>query len=149
MLPLHEKSSVVEQLLPEDPEDRQVFELPEGQLVGGATVVSVYKHGKLVGSLSSLYPIVNVSRKYSGTRLSASTSIQEKDVVRIVGRQYSYNSVIFIQYFGWLGYKATGEPVVVSDKFYKVLAITPAGPEEEPSDFHLYEKVCLEALEEK
>ena len=148
MLPLHEKAVMINNQLPDDPTDKQVVEFPEGQVVGGATVISVYLKDKLVGSLSSLYPIVNVTRKYSADRLASNTLIKEGDVLRIVGRQYSFNTVIFVQYFGWIGCKPAGEPQVTSDKLYRVIAAIPVGPDDSP-DCYLYERVCLDALEEK
>jgi len=147
MLPLHEKAVMLENLLPEDPEDGVIVEAPKGQTLGGSTVISVYMKNKPIGSIASLIPIVNVSRKYTANRLSSNIPIKKGDIIRITGRQYSFDTVIFVQYFGWIGYKASKEPVVASDKFYRVLAAIPVGPEE--PDCLLYEKVCLEALEKK
>lgn len=149
MFPIHERATLIQNQLPDDPEDRQIVEFPEGHPVGAATVISIYKKNKLVGTTTTLSPIPNVSKKYATSRLSAVTPIREGDVLRIVGYQYAFNSVIFIQYFGWVGHQTTGEPTILSDKFYRVLAATPVGPEDKNSDFRLYEKVCLTVLEEK
>jgi len=148
MLPLQERSNILENLLPDDPKDRQIVEYPEGQIVGASTVLSVYKSNKHIGALTSLYPITNVSRKYSATRLASNTAIKEKDIIRICAQQFAFNSVIFVQFFGWMGYKVIGEPQTISDKFYKVLATIPIGPKT-AANFFLYEKVCLESLEVK
>ena len=146
MLPLQERTNLLESMLPDDPEDRQVVEYPEGQVVGASIVISVYKQDKRIGAASSVYPIVNVTRKHTANRLSSNVPIAEKDVIRIVAQQFTFNSVIFIQYFGWIGYKVIGEPLITSDKFYRVITAIPVGPKDN-AEFHLYEKVCLESLE--
>jgi hypothetical protein len=148
MFPLQEHNALLETLLPEDPEPGKVVTFPEGHTVGGSSIISIYnKTGRLIGSASQLAPIPNVSRMYELSRLSACEAVAEKNEIRIIARQFNYNSVIFIQYFGWIGYGFEKNSIVLSDKKYKVIAAIKTGPEE-PSGFYLYEKVCLTSTEE-
>lgn len=149
MFPLQEHNALLETLLPEDPEPGKVISFPTGHTVGGTSIISIYNHaGRLIGSASQLAPIANVSRMYELSRLSTCEAVAEKNEIRIIARQFNYNSVIFIQYFGWIGHGCEKIPIVLSDKKYRVIAAIKTGPEE-PSDFYLYEKVCLTIMEEK
>ena len=145
MMPINERTALIQPLLPEDPEPGQIFRLEKGQVVGGATVINVYKGGTLIGAAQSLTPIANVSGKYCVDRLSSSIELKERDVLHIKAIQYSFNQVIFIEYFGWIGSGVIKKHVTLADKHYRVLAVIPVG--EQNNQFRLYEKVCLEVIQ--
>lgn len=141
---IHDRSAMMQPMLPEDPEPGQVHTLPEGQIAGGANVLSVFKHEMLIGSTTNLVPISNVSGKYYTERLSSSQELKKGDTIRIVAQQYNFNQITFVEYFGWIGSGVTSTPTSLSDKIYRVLAAIAIGPN--TNNFWLYEKVCLEIL---
>lgn len=148
MLPLQDRNVILSTLLPDDPKPEQIVEMPKGQTVGGSNVINLYIKNELVGSATQLMPIQNVSGKYELIRASLKKEIRKGDRLKVVGRQYIFNSVIFIEYFGWIGYGIINKPQVLLDKTFKVLAAIPIGPKSD--GFILYEKICLEtAMEEK
>lgn len=148
MLSQQEQNNFLASLLPDDPEPGKIVTFPEGQTAGGSTVLSVYDHqDTLIGAASEITPVPNVSGMYMLSRLSSCRALNEKYPIRVITRQFHYNSVIFIQYFGWIGYSFNDKSLTLFDKKYKILALTKTGPEE-PSDFFLYEKVCLTNMEE-
>jgi len=142
--PLQDRNALFQHLLPADPEPDQVVNMPEGQVIGGANVINIYMDTKLIGSATQLSAVPNVSGKYDLTRVSSKRVIKLRDTLQVVGRQFVFNSVIFVEYFGWVGKDTVGEPQILSDKLYTVLAALPIGPNTE--GFQLYEKVCLDAI---
>lgn len=147
MLPLQDKNILLANLLPENPEPKQVVEFPKGQYVGGSNVIAIYKNNKLIGATTQLTPIQNVSGKYALERTTTNIWLIENDTIQIVGKQYIFNSVIFIDGFGWCGHDCLPEPQTLMDKTYRVLYAKPVGQTAE--DFYLYDRVCLEVLTEK
>lgn len=147
---IQDRTAIMSPMLPEDPEPGCVHTLPEGQIAGGANVLSVFrweidsKSGKLIGSTNNLVPVSNVTGKYYTERLSSSQELKKNDVIRIVARQFNFNQITFVEYFGWIGSGVTSIPTTLSDKIYRVLTAIPIGPN--TPNFWLYEKVCLEII---
>ena len=145
MMPLDgNRTAIMQAMLPEDPEPGQEFILPEGQTVGGANVINISKAGKLLGDITRLSPIPNVSGKYDASRVHSKGRIRQGDLVRIQGWQYNFNAIKFVEYFGLIGSQTVGDHLPLMDKYMKVLAVFEIG--ESTSGFYLYERVCLEAL---
>jgi len=146
MIPLQDKNALLVNLLPENPKPGQVIEVPKGQISAGQMSLTFIAAIKLIGTTTQLMPIQNVSGKYEIARTTTNTKLSKNDVIRVVGRQYIFNSVIFVDYFGWLGYGHSDEPQILSDKTYKILHVMPIGPT--TKDCYLYEKICLETIME-
>lgn len=145
MMPVTDRTALIQPMLPDDPIPGQVYTLPEGQIVGGANVLNVYKGSKLIGATTNLVPISNVSGKYYMERLSSVIPLKEKDVVRVLAQQFNFNEITFIEFFGWVGTGALEVTNILSDKHYRILAAIPIGPSE--TNFQLYEKVCVEVIQ--
>lgn len=139
-----DRTALLQTILPEDPEDGQVVEMPNGQTVGGANVINAYKGGKLCGSISQMTPIFNASGKYEAARFASSTKIRVGDVVRILGVQHNYVSLKFVEYFGWIGHNTDPTPITLMDKSMRVIEAFPLGAY--TPGYYLYEKVCLDVL---
>lgn len=146
MTPLQEKAAIIQAALPEHPEPGEVFRLEEGtgHMLGGASVISVYQGPRLLGSATRIVPITNVSGKYFLERASSKVKLKRRDVIRVVMQQFTFEEIIFIEYFGWCGHKTSEQAHVAFDKHLKVLDVVSVGPQ--TSGFSLYEKVCLEII---
>jgi hypothetical protein len=140
-LPVDSQTVMLPYALPSDPEPNQVVDLPKGQIIGGASVLNIYHKRVLVGVLNRLIPIPNVTRMYRGERVTSSVPLQRNALIRVKALQFSFVQVTFFQNFGWIGTRSAEKQVVLSDKFYKVLAAIPVGPS--GKNFHLYEQLCL------
>lgn len=146
MLPLQDNNVVLTNLLPADPEPDQIVKLPKGQYAGGSNIIYLYKHDKLIGATAQLTSIQNISGKYEIARTTTTTKLNKNDIIRITGKQYIFDSVIFVNGFGWSGYDYLPEPQILLDKTYRVLHAKSVGQTAE--NFYLYDKICLETLTE-
>lgn len=148
MIPaLHgDRASMLQTVLPEDPEDGQVITMPEGQTVGGANVINFERGGKLLGSVSQVAPVYNASGKYEATRVASCSKIRAGDVIHVRGWQFNYISLKFTEGFGWTGYQTDNTPIPLMDKHMKVLDTFIVGAH--APGCYLYEKVCLQLIRE-
>lgn len=143
---LQERVAILTALLPEDPEPNQVVVMPEGQIAGAANVLYLYKDSALLGSASSFTPVGNVAKKGSLTRATTTTPIKRGDILRVEYVQLNFQSVMFVQYFGWMGHDIASKQTL-NNKTYRVLHVLPLG--KPTANFNLYERVCLEHVEER
>lgn len=147
MMPLQERSAMTQHQLPDNPEDNEIFELPEGQSIGGANVIYILKSGKQVGSAQQLSAVHNVSGKHVAERVTCAEELKVGDIVRVKGLQYNYTSVRFVQFFGWIGHAHSANPITLKDENYRIVAVTLIGT---TGDSHrIYEKMCLELIGDK
>ena len=146
---LTDRSAVIETLLPDDPEDGYIFTLPEGQTVGGANVIYMYKGGKRIGTVQQLSAVNNVSGKHVLDRTITNTELKKGDVIQVIGVQYSFTRVRFVQYYGWIGDTDYSEKsgICIHDKHYKVMDVSGVGFQTE--GHNVYEKVCLETIQKE
>jgi len=145
-LPIHTDTAMMPYQLPDDPDPGQVFTLPEGHIIGGSTVINIYLAGSLVGSIASIIPITNVTRMYRAERAMSSSKLPRNTLIRVKALQFSFTEVTFFQNFGWIGTRTT-DAIIVSDKYYRILASIPVGPTDEHT--YLYEQLCLCVVEAK
>ena len=138
MLPVHP---------PADPQPGQVFRVNKGQVVGGSTVINLFHKQSLIGSVTRIIPIPNVTRMYRAERVMCNKPLQRNALVRIQALQFSFVELTFIQNFGWVGTGTDKKTMTILDKFYKVLAGVPIGPQ--TNTFCLYEQLCLRSIEPK
>ncbi len=141
-----DKTIILEALLPEDPENGTVVTLPEGQTVGGANVIQAVRGGKVLATISQMAPVRNSSGKYEATRAASCTVINPGDILRILGWQYTFKSLKFVESFGWMGHETDPTPLSLMDKHVRVLDTSLLGPD--PSGIYLYEKLCLSVIRE-
>jgi hypothetical protein len=143
---MQERVSLLTALLPEDPEPNQVIVMPEGQLAGASNVIYLYSGETLIGTSSSFVPISNVSRKGALSRAVTTKKIKRGNTLRVEYVQLNYRSVMFVQFFGWIGHDIESQQLL-SSKTYKVLHVLPLNDKVE--GFNLYEQICLDGNEEK
>ena len=122
-----DRTAILQTLLPEDPENGHLVAMPAGQTVGGANVISVHKGGKFCGTVTQVAPIHNSSGKYEALRLSACVRIRVGDTLRILGQQYHYTSLKFVEGFGWQGHETNDAPLPLMDKPMRVLETSVLG----------------------
>lgn len=139
-----ERTAIVQTMLPEDPEPGFELILPEGQTIGGANVINIWKGSKLLGSTSQVAPMPNASGKYSASRVNSKTRLKEGDIIHLKAWQHNYISIQFIESFGWIGKKTNNKPLILMDKHMRVLATFSIG--EHAPGYYLYEQICLEAI---
>jgi hypothetical protein len=139
-------TAVIQALLPQDPDNGDVYTVPNGGTVGGSTVIYLYSHktGELLGTATQLMPIANVSKKYSLTRPSTKRKITKGDLIRVTAKIYPYKSLMFIDGFGWVGKDHDEEAHVLEDFVYQVDLIVSIGVQ--GSGYYLYEQLCLTRL---
>ncbi len=145
MMPLQgDRSAIIQTMLPDDPEPGHEFVLPEGQTIGGANVINIWKGGKLLGAITQVSPIPNVSGKYDAVRVTSRLKLRVGDLVRIRGWQHNFTAIKFVEGHGWIGCQTTGKPSPLMDKHMKILEVFPIG--DSTPGFYLYERVCLEII---
>jgi hypothetical protein len=139
-------SALIQALLPQDPDNGDVYVVPNGGTVGGSTVIYLHNHktGELLGTATQLMPIANVSKKYSITRPSSKRKIAKGDLLRITAAIYPYTSLVFIDGFGWVGKDHGEKGHVLEDFTYQVDLAIPIGTQ--GVGYYLYEQLCLTRL---
>jgi hypothetical protein len=147
MFPVNTRHNIISSLVPDNPKSGQVFNMPEGQVLGASHVISLMKNGELIGDATQLAPIPNVTGKSVLSRVTTNFPLKKGIRIRVLAQQFSYKSAIFIQYFGWMGHDIIDSIGVITDKEYKVEYALRVGPTSDK--FFIYEKVCLTNVEEK
>jgi len=127
--------------LPTDPEANEVYCVPEGQVAGASYVLHIKKDGEDVGTAEQLERVVNVSGKATLSRTSSSQAIEKGTLIETAFKRYDYKSVIFVEYFGWIGYDCYEKVETMERNKWKVLAVLTVGPQSPGKYF--YEKLCL------
>ena len=144
---INSRHTIISSLVPDNPKPQQIIEMPGGQVLGASHVISILKGEDLIGDAIQLSPVYNVSGKYTLNRATTCVSLRKGMRIRILAQQFSYNSAIFVQHFGWMGHNVLGPPTVLSDHTYKIDHVLRVGPDS--IKFFVYEKICLTITEEK
>lgn len=141
-----ERYVTLDALLPAEPEPGEIFLMPDGQ-VGGASVMNfVYTGGVCVGHTSQYARVVNVSSySYLGRTVTAAPLVEGMQI-RILGEQFTFKSLIFVEYFGWMVYEYNPKPTVLLDAKFEVLHAIPM--RKQNSDLYTYDRVCLKKYKE-
>ena len=144
MSQLQSKENQLRTQLPTAPEDGEVYVLPEGTNAGGASVVSIYHGADFIGTCQHLTPMTNVSGMFYLERASLKKVLKPRDVIRIKAESYTFSSIKFVNFFGWVGEEVSPQVFTAFDEFLKVRNVVPVGPQTD--GFHVYERVFLEIL---
>lgn len=144
-----DQTAVIETLLPDDPEDGYVFVLPEGQTVGGANIIYLYKGKDRIGTIHQLSAVNNVSGKHVADRTTSTIPLKKGDIVHVIGIQYPFTEVRFIQFFGWVGSGPYSEKdgIRLHDKHYRIIDVSPVGIQS--PGHNVYEKICFETIQKE
>jgi hypothetical protein len=132
---------MLEATLPEDPKDKETYTVPEGQIAGASYVLHLKKDGEEIGTAEQLDRVANVSGKATLSRTSSFQELKKGDTLETVFKRYDYKSVIFVDYFGWMGYECYKKVETMECNMWKVLAVLTVGPQSQGKYF--YEKLCL------
>lgn len=147
MLPITEQQGLLQHILPENPQNGEVYAVPEGQIAGASILVCVYKGNTPVGVAAHLAAIPNVSNAAWLHRVVCSDPINTGDIVLVRGERMLFKSVIFIDGFGWLGYEVYDKIDVIHEKTYKVLHAFIL-PQQNAKQL-IYERLCLNLQQEE
>lgn len=147
MLPLTTRHSLINSLMPDNPKPGEEFSLPDKQVLGASILVSVYIVDDLIGDAVQLAAVPNVSGKALLSRVTTRIPLRRGMRIRVVSQQFSFDSIVFVQHFGWLGCHALPEATQHSSTRYRIEHVLRVGPDTDK--FYIYEKVCLTQIEEK
>ena len=143
-LPTAERYTAGIGVLPNDPDPGEVYTAPEGQEVGASYVLTILLDGKHIGHTSQISRVPNVSKRSHLNRTITTSSLEKGDTIEVVFTRYAYKSVIFVEYFGWIGHEVGSTEIQMRQKF----SVVEARPLLEDATQYIYEKVCLKALKE-
>lgn len=146
MLPVRTRCTTLEDDLPQDPLPDQIFELPDSQVGGTSYVLHVLKKGAHIGTAEQLELIPNVSGKGMLSRAWALKPWKKGDVIEVLFVRYDYKSLIFREYFGWMGHECYDQHVVEEQHRWRIISLLKVGPQQ--PDLHFYEKICMEKIRE-
>ncbi len=132
--------------LPEDPDDGQIFELPEENDENYSGIIAIYSKGICVGYTEKIDTVPNISgmtelgRSVLSERLSKGAAITAQfEVIPI-------RSLIFVNFFGWQAHEYSNEVRVDWQKHFKVLHAVEIP--ERPGTQVVCEKLCVEKTKE-
>jgi len=132
--------------LPEDPLPGQVVEVPDGVDGGSATHIILYDGKTVIGESQQIIKVENVSRKWQLGRTHTAFPLLPESQVRVRAFTKHYASLIFVEYYGWIGHKYRKEETLLSDRVYEIVhTATYFSVQDGP---HIYELVCLHATDE-
>lgn len=132
--------------LPEDPEDGQLFELPEGNADNYSGVIALYCEGTCIGYTEKIDTVPNISgmtelgRSVLSKRLSKGAEITAQFEVILI------RSLVFVNFFGWQAGEYSKEVRVDWQKNFKVLHAVEIP--DRPGTQIICEKICVEKTKE-
>jgi hypothetical protein len=132
--------------LPSDPLPGQVVKVPDGIEAGDAVHVLLYtSEGNVLGESQRLSNVENVSRKWQLGRTVCSSKLAPEDVIHLRAERRPFDTLIFVEYFGWVGHTYRNAEVI-REGDYEVLYAAPYSLHAK-ADIHVYELVCLSKIE--
>ena len=137
-----ERYITLDALLPAEPANGQVFDMPEGQVGGASTMTFVYAGGRCIGHTSQFARVANVNTCAYLGRTITSDPLVEGMVVRLLGEQFTFKALVFTQFFGWGVHTYNPEPKVLLDGTFRVVHAVPM--RKPNSSLYAYDRVCLE-----
>lgn len=142
-----ERYVTLDALLPPDPEPGEVFIMPEGQVGGASTMNFIYAGGVCIGHTSQYARVANVSACSFLGRTVTSRPLVRDLPIRILSEQFTFKSLVFVEFFGWLVHEYNPKPQVLLDAKFRVLHAIPMRKPD--SDLYTYDRVCLEKYKEE
>jgi hypothetical protein len=141
-----ERYVTLDALLPPDPEAGEVFTMPEGQVGGASTMNFIYTGGSCVGHTSQYARVANVSSHSYLGRTITSAPLTPGIIIRLLGEQFTFKSLVFVEYFGWVVHQYNPKPTVLLDAKFEVLHAVPM--KKQNSNVYTYDRVCLKKHKE-
>lgn len=142
-----EKYVTLDALLPPNPEPGSVFQMPEDQ-IGGASVMNfIYAGGKHIGHTSQYARIANVSKCAYLGRTTSSLPLINGMNIRVLCEQFTFKSLTFVEYFGWVVHEYHQKPEVLLDEQFTITHA--ATMYKANSKLYVCDRVCLEKYKEK
>lgn len=141
-------NEVMNQYLPEDPLPGQVVKVPDGVDGGHATHITLYQETEIVGESHQLIKVENVSRKWQLGRTVTSIPLKPETRIQVRAVTKYYASLMFVEYFGWIGHKYRDNETVHSDRLCEVIDTAIYFSVKDTKYPHIYEVVCLSAIDE-
>jgi hypothetical protein len=134
-------------LLPPDPKPSEIFQMPEGQVGGASNMNFVYAGGVCIGHTSQFARVANVSSRSFLGRTVTSAPLTEGVIIRVLGEQFTFKTLIFVEFFGWVVYEYNPKPKVLLDAKFTVVHAIPMVKQN--SALYTYDRVCLENHKEE
>jgi len=132
--------------LPKNPKPFEIFTAPDNQYVGASTVLLLVRDSKTIGDMMSLFTQHNVANTLVGYRTRTTTPISQGDVLTIVTSMYRYRSLIYVEYFGWVGIDPDPEEKKkVLDRFD--VRVEYANEIILTGQYYAYDQMCLRRIE--
>lgn len=131
--------------LPADPEDGDIYTPPNPDLSLGATlVITLHQRDNVIGSASTLAPVMNISKKYTLTRVSVIKPLVKYEIVRVIATQYYFKQLKYADSWGWYGISDEISKQIIRDNTFKIVRAVPLGVNN-PS-YNIYESLHLELI---
>jgi hypothetical protein len=133
--------------LPEDPLPGQLVQIPDSVDGGSAVHITILNdQGVLIGESQQLFKVENVSLKWQLGRTVTTVPLRPETCIRVHAERRKYKSLMFVEYFGWVGSQYRDDAEVLSDRTYYILHAAPyANSKNGPN---IYELVCLQVNDE-
>jgi len=97
--------------LPKIPKPYQVVTVPEDIDAGSAVYINIYNlTGKHLGVAQTLKRMPNTCDCWQLLRVDTSALLCEGDRYCIAALEYRFTSVVFVEYFGWVGHDKESTP---------------------------------------
>jgi hypothetical protein len=131
--------------LPSDPEDGDIYTPPNPDLSLGATlIITLIQCDKVIGSASTLAPVMNASKKYTLTRISVIKPLVKYDIVRVIATQYYFKQMKYVDVWGWYGICDESSKQIIRDNTFKIVRAVPLGINQ--PNYNIYESLHLELI---
>ena len=141
-----ERYVTLDAVLPADPKPNEVVEIPPEQVGGASTLTFVYVGGNCVGYSSQYARVTNVSAHSFLARTVTSIPLHEGTIIQVIGEQFTFKSLQFVEYFGWTVKDYNPKPEILLNETFKVLYAAPL--HKNNSDLYVYDRVCMVKYQE-
>jgi len=146
LTPISQAPELLEQLMPENPQDGDVIKMPDGYSCGESNIIRVFKNENRIGIVSGLRRVENVSNIYVSDRMTVIENLKPGDVIRIVNARYLYVSLQFVEYLGWMGRDTHPRWISTHDAYYEVVEMLTI---DSGSAMTVYEQTCLKHVQKE
>lgn len=142
---LNTDTGIVTAALPTDPDDGYIYTPPHKNMIMGSTlVITLHQRDLLIGSATTLSPVINASKKYTLTRVTTKKPLVKFEIIRVIATQYNFDKLQYRDVWGWFGLCSKDSEIILQDNVFKIIRAIPVGAN--VPDYHIYESIHLELI---
>jgi len=143
----NERYVTLDAILPTNPQPGEIVVLPEDQVGGASTINFIYMGDQHIGHTEQFARVSNVSDRSFLARTVTTEPFLKDLLIRLICEQYTFKSLIFVDYFGWSVHEYNPTPKILLDETFEIVYAVPL--KKKNSELYTYDRVYLKKSKEK